>query len=106
MMANETFTPAELDELSGALLFTGSLTNAVGAVLDVTLDPESFELIEFINHLPVEVAVPLLVATAMAIEEAQARLGQASKATRSAIESAAAIVQAQADEAEESELSV
>lgn len=101
VVETETFTLEELDEVNGALLFAGALHQALAGILDITNDPESLEFVEFINHEPTDVAIPLLAAQAMALAEAKVRIDELITATRAALNSTAARVASQVDEAEE-----
>lgn len=88
-MANETYTPKELDELSGSLLFLGRVHNAIASFLDVTQFTKDTELVELLNHAPASMVMEILPATSMLLSEVSARIQELQKATGAAIGSCA-----------------
>jgi len=84
-----TYTNAELDQLAGSMLAVGTWNGALGLMLDVTSDWSSFDLFEFVNHLPVEPAADILATVLFAAEEVKVRLEVLIRSVNAAIDSAA-----------------
>lgn len=95
-MTLEPFTETELDELTGSLLFIGSVSQAAAGFLEVTSMGEALEAWEFLNHLPPEVAGELLAVHAQALAAVSYRVDQHGEAIASALHSLEARVQAEA----------
>jgi hypothetical protein len=86
VIETEAYTHAELDEVAGSLLFHGGIQGALSHLLDMTRDANDLELVEFINHAPTGMALPILAATKVAVGEAMHRLLSIARATESALD--------------------
>jgi hypothetical protein len=58
----EDYTPDELDEMLGSVLYHGGIQAALAHFLHVTSDDEDLVLVEFVNHAPVPLAATVLAA--------------------------------------------
>jgi hypothetical protein len=81
----EDYTPDELDEMLGSVLYHGGIQAALAHFLHVTSDDEDLVLVEFVNHAPVPLAAPGRAATASAVKSSRQRLETLTEATDAAI---------------------
>lgn len=94
---NEEFTPIELDQAIGAVLYLGRIHNALANLLDATAYTDDLFLWEYLNHLPESALVEILPGTALVLAEARTRLAGLQSALNGAVDSFAARVAADGD---------
>lgn len=91
-VTTETYTSTELDQFVGAALWMGRLHNCLASFLDTTRFDEDPGLIEYMNHMPVELVMEILPATTLLVAEVKTRAEEILRAIAVAEDSAAARV--------------
>jgi hypothetical protein len=76
----------EMDELAGALLHCGQLQNLLSHCLDTLSDTESYQLVTFLRHLPIDPATMILNSLAQATQVSMGRLFAQAKQIKLAVD--------------------
>lgn len=95
-MTTESYTHVELDQLAGTMLHQGGIGAVLGTFIEWTDRPDNLALAEWVNHLPVGVAIDILSTNALLYAEVKSRLEGITSANAAALDSCVARVKAEA----------